>query len=278
MRDKYINIILVGYGGKKAKSFRINKRTLKFFLIGCTATLTGLLIFAVATFYQNLSLKTEVSKLREEKRKLTVLLAKEKRRTSYLEQFREKVEELEGKLITIDKFLRKKGIRKVPSGVGGARSRIDIFDVEYVSFLQDEAEKAYKYLSRIPLGPPVWGKITSRFGYRRDPFTGRYEFHDGVDIKAPWGTPVRATAEGKVIYAGWKAGYGKTVIIRHAYGFRTLYSHLSRVKVRAGRWVKPGDIIGYVGSTGRSTGPHVHYEVWRHSRKQNPLKYMYVRW
>ncbi len=278
MRDKYINIIIVGYGGKKARSLKINKRAFKAVLIATGTALAGLFTFAATAFYQNLSLRQEVSQLREEKTRLTVLLAKEKRRNTYLEQYREKVEELEGKLVTIDKFLRKKGIRRVPSGVGGAKSRVDLFDIEYVSFLHKEADKAYKYLSRIPLGPPVWGRITSRYGYRTDPFTGKYEFHDGVDIKAPRGTPVRATAEGKVIFAGWKAGYGKTVIIKHAYGFRTLYSHLSKIKVRAGRWVKSGDVIGYVGSTGRSTGPHVHYEVWRYSRKQNPLKYMYVRW
>ncbi len=278
MRDKYINILIFGYGGKKAKSLKVNKRVLKGFLLSSFCILIGLLTFSVYSFYQNISLRKEVAKLKEEKKELSLLLAKEKERTSYLEQFKEKVEELEGKLITIDKFLRKKGIRKVPSGIGGAKSKVDLFDIEYVGFLYKEAEKAHRYLSRIPLGPPVWGKITSRYGYRIDPFTGRYEFHDGVDIKAPRGTPVRATAEGKVIYAGWKSGYGKTVIIRHAYGFRTLYSHLSKIKVKAGRWVKSGQIIGYVGSTGRSTGPHVHYEVWRHSRKQNPLKYMYVRW
>jgi len=278
MKDKYINIIIVGYGGKKAKSLRVNTRVLRLSLIVSGVTFAGILMFSGVTLYQNLSLRAEVSRLEEEKSRLSLLLAEERKRNSYLEQFKDKVEELEGKLVTIDKFLRKKGIRKVPSGVGGAKTRVDLFDVEYISFLQGEAEKVYKYLSRIPLGPPVWGRITSRFGYRTDPFTGRYEFHDGVDIKAPWGTPVRATAEGKVIYAGWKAGYGKTVIIKHAFGFRTLYSHLSKIKVRAGRWVKSGDIIGYVGSTGRSTGPHVHYEVWRYSRKQNPLKYMYVRW
>ncbi len=278
MREKYINILIVGYGGKKARSIRVNKSLLKVMLIASGTALTGLLTFSVIAFHQNFSLRQELAKLKEERQELKVLLAKEKEKNSYLQQFKEKVEELEGKLITIDRFLRKKGIKKVPSGIGGGRTKIDVLDIEYIGFLHKEAEKAHKYLSRIPLGPPVWGRITSRFGYRTDPFTGRYEFHEGVDIKAPLGTPVRATADGKVIYAGWKAGYGKTVIIRHAYGFRTLYGHLSKIKVRAGRWVKSGEVIGYVGSTGMSTGPHVHYEVWKYSRKQNPLKYMYVRW
>lgn len=278
MRDDYINIIVVGYGGKKARSFRIRKRFLRALFVMSGVSLVSLTAFSAFTFYQNSALKEELAFLKEERKELQGLLAKERERNSYLESFKDKVEELEGKLMTIDKFLRKKGIRKVPSGIGGAVGKVDILDVDYVSFLHKEADKFQKYLSRVPLGPPVWGRITSRFGYRKDPFSGRYEFHDGVDIRAPWGTPVRATAEGKVIYAGWKAGYGKTVIIRHAYGFRTLYAHLSKIKVKPGRWVKSGQVIGYVGSTGRSTGPHVHYEVWRYSRKQNPIKYMYVRW
>ncbi len=278
MRDKYINVIIVTYGGKKARSFRINKKLLKGGAVVSASALTFLLLFSLFSFLQNISLKYELARLKSETQELQVALAKEKKRTSYLEQFKDRVEELEAKLVTIDKFLRRKGIRKVPSGVGGGKARVNIFDIDYVSFLHDEADKAHKYLSRLPLGPPVWGRITSRFGYRRDPFTRRPEFHDGVDLKAPWGTPVRATAEGKVIYAGWKAGYGKTVIIKHAFGYRTLYGHMSKIKVRAGQWVKSGQIIGYVGSTGKSTGPHVHYEVWRYSKKQNPLKYMYVRW
>ncbi len=278
MRDKYINVIIAGYGGKKAKSLRINLRFLKGAAVFSILGLSGLVAFSAFTFYENRMLKGELALLTEQRNQLQALLEKEREKNSYLQSFKEKVEKLEGKLMTIDRFLRKKGIRKVPSGIGGAKAKVDILDIEYVSFLHNEATKFEKYLSRIPLGPPVWGRITSRFGYRRDPFDGRYEFHDGVDIRAPWGTPVRATAEGKVIYAGWKAGYGKTVIIRHAYGFRTLYAHMSKIKVKPGRWVKSGQIIGYVGSTGRSTGPHVHYEVWRYSRKQNPVKYMYVRW
>ena len=278
MKKEYVNILVVGYGGKKAKSFRIRKKFLKGAFLGGALSLGSLCVFSIFTFYQNHSLKDELAQVRERKERLELLLAQERERNSRLESYRERVEELEESLIAIDKFLRKKGIRSVRKGVGGASGKIELFDIDYVTFLQKEAETLHKYLTRIPIGPPVWGRISSRFGYRRDPFSGRYEFHDGVDIKAPWGTPVRATAEGKVIYAGWKAGYGKTVIIQHAYGFKTLYAHLSKIKVKKGRWVKSGQVIGYVGSTGKSSGPHVHYEVWRYSRKQNPVKYMYVRW
>ena len=277
-KEKYINILIVGYGGKSAKSLRINKRLLKLSLGAFVIGLGSLTTFAVYSYTENQKLRKEVAYLSEERTKLSRLLSEERKRNDYLEQFKLKVEELEAKLLTIDNFLRKKGIRRVPKSVGGVSSKIDPLDIDYVTFLQKEAVKFQKYLSRIPLGPPVWGKLTSKYGYRIDPFSGKYEFHDGVDIMAPWGTPVRATAEGKVVFAGRWGGYGKTVIIKHAYGFKTLYAHMSKIKVKRGQWVKSGQIIGYVGSTGKSTGPHVHYEVWRYSKKQNPIKYMYVRW
>ncbi len=277
-KEKYINILIVGYGGKSAKSLRISKRLLKFSLGAFIIGLGSLTAFAIYSYTENQKLRKEVAYLSEERTKLSKLLSEERKRNDYLEQFKLKVEELEAKLLTIDKFLRKKGIRSVPKSVGGVSSRIDPLDIDYVTFLQKEAVKFQKYLSRLPLGPPVWGRLTSKYGYRRDPFSGKYEFHDGVDIMAPWGTPVRATAEGKVVFAGRWGGYGKTVIIKHAYGFKTLYAHMSKIKVKRGQWVKSGQIIGYVGSSGKSTGPHVHYEVWRYSKKQNPIKYMYVRW
>ncbi len=278
-KDKYINILIVGYGGKSVRSFKVNRKLLKFSAFVFTTSLIALSAFAVYSFKEKKRLEVELSGVREENKKLAKLLIEERERNRYLESFKEKVEELEGKLITIDNFLRKKGVRRVPKSVGGlSEEKIDKFDIEYVSFLTEEAEKLYKYLTRIPLGPPVWGKITSKYGYRRDPFTGKFMFHYGVDIKAPWGTPVRATAEGKVIFAGWKPGYGRTVIIKHAYGFKTVYAHLSKIEVKKGIWVKSGQIIGRVGSSGRATGPHLHYEIWRYSRHVNPIKYMYVRW
>ncbi len=275
---KYINVLILGYGRKKAKSLRVNVGLIKALLMGILSAFITLLSFGVYSLYENKKLSKELAQLKEEKDRLSALLAQEREKNAYLLSFKDKVLELEGKLITIDNFLRKKGIRSVPSGVGGLRSEVDVLDMEYLDFLSREANRFERYLGRIPIGPPVWGKVTSGYGYRRDPFTHRYEFHKGIDIKAPYGTPVRATAEGKVVFAGWKPGYGRVVIIEHAYGFKTVYAHLSKIKVKKGQWVKSGRIIGKVGSTGRSTGPHLHYEVWKNSRAVNPYSYMYVRW
>ncbi|BDG61861.1 M23 family metallopeptidase [Caldinitratiruptor microaerophilus] len=134
-------------------------------------------------------------------------------------------------------------------------------------------EDRLDYLRHRPQGWPVPGPLTSGFGWRRSPFGWSREFHAGIDIGGAWGVPVTATADGTVVYADWKPGLGRTVIIDHGYGFRTLYGHNSRLAVRTGQNVRRGQVIAYMGSSGRSTGPHVHYEVHLWGRPVNPLEY-----
>ncbi len=123
---------------------------------------------------------------------------------------------------------------------------------------------------------PVMGAITSGFGQRVDPVlgTGEGEFHKGIDIAAPLGTPIRATANGVVISAGLANGYGREIVIDHGHGLKTLYGHMSGFNVLAGQTVFTGQIIGYVGHSGRTTGNHVHYEVKIHDLSVNPHKYL----
>jgi murein DD-endopeptidase MepM/ murein hydrolase activator NlpD len=123
---------------------------------------------------------------------------------------------------------------------------------------------------------PVIGPITSSFGQRVDPVlhNGEGEFHTGIDISAPTGTPVRATADGTVKDAGMENGYGREVIIDHGHGLETCYAHLSGFAVMEGQNVVRGQVIGYVGMTGRTTGANLHYEVRIHNTPVNPHKYM----
>lgn len=118
---------------------------------------------------------------------------------------------------------------------------------------------------------PAYGWLTDRFGKRRDPFTGEQAYHLGLDISADKGAPVFATAAGVVQSAGWHSDFGNLVVIGHDFGLLTRYAHLSRMAVKAGEQVRRGDIIGYVGATGRATGTHLHYEVWANGRPINPL-------
>lgn len=122
-----------------------------------------------------------------------------------------------------------------------------------------------------PSGAPVrWSGLTSRFGMRFHPLLNQSRLHAGIDLRAAMGDPVRATSAGVVQSAGWQGGYGLAVRIDHGRGIETRYAHLSRLNVGSGQVIKPGDIIGFVGSTGRSTGPHLHYEVRQNGRPVDP--------
>lgn len=122
---------------------------------------------------------------------------------------------------------------------------------------------------RIPVHPPVhrFHRISSAYGWRSDPVTGQRRFHSGVDIAAELASTVHAAADGKVIYSGRKGGYGYCVMIRHAYGFVTLYGHLSACYVPEGEEVRSGKVIGFIGSSGKSTGNHLHYEVRKYGSR-----------
>ncbi|MFA0732232.1 MAG: hypothetical protein LKKZDAJK_003006 [Candidatus Fervidibacter sp.] len=122
-----------------------------------------------------------------------------------------------------------------------------------------------------PFLRPVSGPIVSGFGYRRHPILGGVRFHCGVDIAAPYGTPIRAAADGVVVFAGWRRAYGNTVIIDHGNGLATLYAHCSELLVSEGVVVRQGQIIARVGSTGLATGPHLHFEVRHYGEPVNPL-------
>ena len=121
------------------------------------------------------------------------------------------------------------------------------------------------------IGLPVHGRMTSGFGNRFHPILGYVRFHDGVDLAASAGTPIVAAADGRVVGAGWRGGYGQQVQIAHPDGVQTLYGHMSRIAAYAGELVHKGQVIGYVGSTGLSTGPHLHFEVTKNGRPVNPM-------
>ena len=137
-----------------------------------------------------------------------------------------------------------------------------------------------KLLAAIPAIQPVRNenlkRMVSGFGYRTDPFTKARKMHEGMDFTAKTGTPIYATGDGVVARAdNTVSGFGNHIVIRHGFGYETLYAHLSKYKCRAGQLVKRGDIIGFVGSTGRSEGPHLHYEVHKNGRVVNPLNFYY---
>ncbi|MEY4675864.1 MAG: Murein DD-endopeptidase MepM [Pseudomonadota bacterium] len=147
-----------------------------------------------------------------------------------------------------------------------------------VAELHSRWEKQLEWLSTLPTGVPVQGdfRVSSGFGIRNDPFTGGLAMHEGLDFTASSGTAVVATAKGVVTRSGWDMGYGNVVEVQHAEGFSTRYAHLSKRLVQPGDPVERGGILGEVGSTGRSTGPHLHYEVFNRDRVINPVQVLLI--
>jgi murein DD-endopeptidase MepM/ murein hydrolase activator NlpD len=157
--------------------------------------------------------------------------------------------------------------------------RTSFQDKSYVEITSMVKNKE-KLLRAIPAIQPVSNKNLSRvasgFGYRIDPLYKDYRLHAGLDFTAPSGTPIYATADGVVQIAGFNTdGYGNKVVINHGFGYQTLYGHMARVKAKAGQSVKRGEVIGYIGNTGKSTGPHCHYEVIKRGMKVDPVYYFY---
>lgn len=141
---------------------------------------------------------------------------------------------------------------------------------EIIDYIKLQKE-LYKYT---PLIWPCYGRVVSPFGWRIHPVYGEPHFHTGIDIANNIGTPIHATADGTVKYTGWQEGYGKVVVLEHKFGYSTVYGHLSTIKVKPGQKISRGEVVGLMGDTGTSTGPHLHYEVWKDSRICNPVKFV----
>ena len=144
----------------------------------------------------------------------------------------------------------------------------------YFEEAKNKVEKSIDILNKTPSIKPTKGHFLSGFGYRIDPFTRRIRMHKGLDIGGPRGTIVVAAADGVVIFRGANTGYGLMVEIDHGYGVSTIYAHLSSIKIELGQQVKRGQIIGTIGSTGRATGPHLHYEVRINGEPVNPMYFI----
>jgi murein DD-endopeptidase MepM/ murein hydrolase activator NlpD len=166
--------------------------------------------------------------------------------------------------ISWNRLVEKTGAMKLE-----AQSRIQTYEdiARYV-------ETKRRMFRSTPRGWPSQGPMTSRYGLRVDPFLQTEEFHPGIDISGATGTAIRATADGRVLVSGWHSGYGNLVVLQHDFGYTTRYGHNSKLLVKNGQQVKRGQVIALMGQTGRASGPHCHYEVWRYDSRQNPFGYI----
>jgi murein DD-endopeptidase MepM/ murein hydrolase activator NlpD len=204
--------------------------------------------------------------------------------TTRAEQLSTNVAALESNVAALEKFA---GVHPKPAAVGGAPDARPTAAIEAtngtdswfddlerrIATVRNAVQHRVDKMRSTPLGTPVRARLSSGFGWRSNPFSGRgSEWHSGLDFPAPIGTPVRATANGTVEFAERRSGYGLAVSVRHADGYSTLFGHLSAATVRAGQKVTRGEVVGRVGNEGRSTGPHVHYEVRRHGKPMDPRR------
>ena len=189
---------------------------------------------------------------------------------------RQRFTNIDKQLSTIKGFLKARGIQTASKGAQGGEADHDIISPAAMgNFYENYLNGIIHNISYTPLGLPYHGAITSTFGYRENPFSGSdIETHKGLDIQGPYGAQVKAMAKGTVAFAGPKGGYGNCIILKHGNGFETLYGHLSKILVRTGEQIEIGQQIGNIGSTGRSTGPHLHYEIHKYGQKINPQPFL----
>lgn len=292
--NKYLSIMLVPHFAGKLKVLKFSTRYSR--LVGMViVTLISMLcmcFFVVFTVNQNMKLKSGVMKLTELNIEQKHLINE---KSDEIEELKQKKADTD-KSITeyVDKYkeMMDSYISPKISRSGDRSDRSFIDDVNELrellnnmgqfsttstaslDGLSETESKLKQYIDAVPTLWPASGRISSRFGDREDPFLLNSKHHSGMDIAANYGEEIKASGSGKVVFAGSKGDYGNCVFIDHGYGLTTVYGHASALLVKEGQSVKKGDVIAKVGSTGRSTGPHLHFEVRLGDTVVDPMKYL----
>ncbi|MCZ6791002.1 MAG: M23 family metallopeptidase, partial [Candidatus Dadabacteria bacterium] len=270
--DRY-TIMLVTAGHKGAKSFSVKKSHIR--IAFCSVIIFAFVsLFSFGTSY--IYYKDSATKSKSVNKLISTinLLSQDINKNKIIEaKLKNKLQGIEETLLEMQEVLNKKGIKKELS-IGGEFIPPEKLTLSYVDYIKKDIDYLFNTVKSIPVGTPLKGKINSSFGYRKDPFKSRSGFHSGLDIDANYGQHVVATADGVVTKASWHTNYGKTVIVKHKDNYETLYGHLSKLQVKEGQEVKVGDVIGKAGSTGRSTGTHLHYEVIKDGKRVNPKNFL----
>lgn len=276
-RDDRFYAFIIAHSPSSSSSIRrfcVEKRSLKLLAVFVITLLCGSLYGFYGLTQQAAHFRTEIENQR--------LRAENERQRQELNALSYRVDAVED---TSRKLAEKSGVVDEPPtlpGTGGPALPLDVNSLAALEGKMNQLERnmhAYESILRergyTPSVWPVVGKLESGFGGRRNPFGGNsYEFHSGQDIDAATGDPVVAGASGKVTFAGWQNGYGQVVVIDHGGELTTRYGHLSHIDVAQGQTVERGQFIGRVGSTGRSTGSHLHYEIRINDEPVNPLQYL----
>jgi murein DD-endopeptidase MepM/ murein hydrolase activator NlpD len=273
--DRFYAFIIAHTSRSRARvqRIRVEKKVVTTFI-------GAVIVLALGLGYGLYGLTQQAAHLRTEFENQRLRAENEKQRIE-LEKLNSRVEKVED---TSRRLAEKSGVVDYGSipGSGGPALPLDEMGLATLTAKMSRLEedmRAYEAVLRergyTPTIWPVNGKLEGGFGGRRNPFGGSgYEFHSGQDIEAAWGAPVVAGASGRVTFVGWQNGYGQLVVVDHGGGLTTRYGHLSHIDVEANQTVSRGQLVGKVGSTGRSTGPHLHYEVRINDQAVNPMQYL----
>ena len=273
--DRFYAFIIAHTSRSKARvqRIRVEKKVVTIFFVAAALITIGLCygLYGLTQHAEHLRIEFENQRLR----------AENERQRLELEKLNNRVEKVED---TSRKLAEKSGVvdQGPLPGSGGPALPLDEMGLATLTAKMGRLEedlKSYEAVLRergyTPTIWPVNGKLEGGFGGRRNPFGGPgFEFHSGQDIEADMGTPVVSGASGRVTFVGWQSGYGQLVVVDHGGGLTTRYGHLSHIDVEADQMVSRGQLLGKVGSTGRSTGPHLHYEVRINDQAVNPLPYL----
>ena len=290
MANEFFTLIVVPHAKARFRKIHVPIRLAKWALAGAAAA--ALVLGGILVHYTWITV--EVAELRRLRTENLALVAK-------TQAYEQNASKLQAKLLALQNMVTKLGMmagleKSLPDdrvgGVGGVSSLESKPPSTYIALsmttmdrsvaeLTDRSTQLTEFYSeqRVLLAstPSIWpvrGYLSATFGKRNDPFTGLRDFHSGIDISTPLGTSVQAPADGVVVSCGVKGGYGNAMVIDHGYGIVTRYAHLASYNVRPGQRVRRGDVIAFVGNTGKSTAPHLHYEVWVRDQAQNPIQYI----
>jgi len=282
-------IIIVPHS--KAQFLKFSFATRTAIILGVVACLAFLFsVVAIVYTGTGVSRRAEVKRLQKENKQLETVNAKLAKTVSQvqarLDEFEERTQRLAlaAGMGSGGTALKGQGGRKGRFGRGGPYDRVPESPGElrlqadwigsHLDRVAEELASRNKVLAGTPSIAPALGVVTDGYGRRKDPFTGRPAYHRGLDIAARAGTPVLAPADGVVVFAGHERGYGRVIRLSHGFGYATIFGHLEKILVSPGDEVRRGEEIGLVGSSGRSTGPHLHYEVRVDGKPVNPLYYI----
>ncbi len=274
-------VIIINKSDAATKTLQVKTKhiaRLKYYAIGLFSVMALLVLTIVLQQKQSEQHELEKQRLLSQINNLKGQIPETLKKAEEDHEAQSYIQAIEGKLKKINDYLRKRGLKGFTApamGGGDANADASLSDKEVYMAYDSYLNSVVNAVAFTPMGYPRISAFTSRFGYRSDPFSGgRAEYHPGIDFKGHYGDAVKCTANGRVVAAGWAGGYGNCVRVKHTNGYETLYGHLSRITVKVGQKVSVGDKVGQVGSTGRSTGAHLHYEVRLNGKPVNPTKFL----